>query len=808
MSHQLIYQLRPATEFSDSLREVCARSYRLTTEMENVLLEKGRYRATEKAGPQFCYEKTEISGRIYHLLTCVCELPEEKELLVHHLALSDAEVAVLLKTGMRPTPAGVILSMAKNGFWSLKTRPEAEEIQGEAEIDLDALPDAAAQPTWMRLTGHKNNATKLNEPPFITGCLLAMPTAATVQDALLLLHESTWLSRSCGWGATFCTAADLSDVGSSTRILIAADGGETHAAAVRAGWSVLPVRPETQAVIPTRTIHIPYGYDEEADDMLYAVRPHTPRKRLYALCGIGAVVLTGATLVLLEIRPSVQPILPLLPPLPPATTEQSTEGTPPAAAPTATETPALTPPAEAPITEPTTDEGKPTHIPPADTAEDTPTAKPAAVPQPLGLTAEQTVKEQDKTGTEEKHDSVQAPIATGHLTVVMVGEPLPGAFLQMLRSKAPKIEYGHLSIAPMNGKRPSRSKLSGENPLQWKRTGNEEETWVLDSGNPEERVVITLQDGRLNSVSSGRTPVAVSLPLPQPQATYSRLVLMPRPSSVTAEFPALRAFPDAKVYIPRLTEEMLQRSAPTSAYPYGRLSLKGKLPPLPAKCCRSTTTLSCPLPRLDIAHPNSAPALDFPKGYHYLWKEGKAPGYLTGELSAEYTPLKALNTAFDTAANAYCCGDSGKGEGFYSLATLYGLMQTLDNPKLTAKERHEAEEDYVRLYSDKNFNAILHRILVHEPALTLPLSATKKKGTAISRRQRTLVLRLLRSADNRKRIRSRVTEVLYNTLSAAYTRKTANLPPLPQPELEIQGLRQQEDGSYEWTFTLHPAAKP
>ncbi len=150
-------------------------------------------------GVHFCYHIVDK----WHVLSAVLR-DSGSQIRMHHMALTEEEVAALQKNTSRPTPAGVIQALLSFGFW--KTQGEIPTAPlTEPRMSASHLPDASTQHYWKHLTGHKGNAMVLLTPPYLGKSLICTPQHITQVDILHMLHESMWLTASRGWGKTFRT---------------------------------------------------------------------------------------------------------------------------------------------------------------------------------------------------------------------------------------------------------------------------------------------------------------------------------------------------------------------------------------------------------------------------------------------------------------------------------------------------------------------------------------------------------------------------------------------------------------------------
>lgn len=277
------------------------------------------------SGPQFSYHIIDHGGSSWHVLSCVqpagADYSGRACHIAHHLVLSQEEVTEILTSDLRPTPAGISLALLKHGFWKSGWSGPPAYITGEPEPSPDDLPQAEAQPTWKKLTGHKANARAFYTPPYDRECLITVAPGTPVQDVLRLFHESDWLTHTRGWGASYTTAADDADTFTETLRMVSAPTSPLVQRAIRTGHPVLhieqgleiplppPEPPGSMPVTPQSATSAPgmlrtvarsvthYHYTEEPDWLLYDVRPPFRIKPLVvagSCCVLVAALLTAA----------------------------------------------------------------------------------------------------------------------------------------------------------------------------------------------------------------------------------------------------------------------------------------------------------------------------------------------------------------------------------------------------------------------------------------------------------------------------------------------------------------------------------
>lgn len=267
-------------------------------------------------GPQFSYHIIELGGKNWHVLSCVqpagADYSGRACLIAHHLVLSTQEVESAIQSEERPTPAGVALALLEKGFWKSSWKGAPSFIKDEPEINPGDLPIADTQQTWKLLTGHKANARAFFTPPYDRDCLISVTQGLPVQQVLLLLHESDWLTHTRGWGVSFSTEADDADTFTETLRMVCSKESPLIQRAIRTGHPVLPIeqgleiplpKQEPPGSLPLTPGKTPqqgngivravarsvthYHYTEEADWLLYDVT--IPRRRSVwgAVAGLG-----------------------------------------------------------------------------------------------------------------------------------------------------------------------------------------------------------------------------------------------------------------------------------------------------------------------------------------------------------------------------------------------------------------------------------------------------------------------------------------------------------------------------------------
>lgn len=332
MSFQLIYTSSfRLLDSSESGYGIVARSEKLPKALCAKLSALSIYREPRggcaQQGPQFSYHILDHAAAAWHVLSCVQQAGADYSgrgcYIAHHLILNQSEVRRLADDAEhRPTPAGLTLALLKCGFWMNRWHGEPAYISGEPNMTFDDLPDAAAQPTWKRLTGHKANARAFYTSPFERDCLITIEPGTHSKDILSLFHESDWLTHARGWGVTYTTLADEADSFADTLRMVTVPSSPLVQRAIRTGHPVLNIErchniltqdstripPVSNALPPTHEPHhkgsmmsslaraeAAYIYTEEPDWLVYDVRPahHSFVPVCVAVAGAAACVALG-----------------------------------------------------------------------------------------------------------------------------------------------------------------------------------------------------------------------------------------------------------------------------------------------------------------------------------------------------------------------------------------------------------------------------------------------------------------------------------------------------------------------------------
>lgn len=261
---------------------VVARSEKMSLPLAKKIAKLSNFKDFQRiAGPQYSYRIIDCAGQTYHVLSCIQEAGSDYTgrncHIAHHLALPKDVVRNLRQHQSRPTPAGIILSLAQSGFWLASWSGEPTRQLAEAYLSAEALPETNLQKTWLAWTSHKSNARAFSTPPYEHDCLITVPEQISSEDILRLINESDWLDHYRGWGKTFTTHGEAKDTFADTQRIFVADGDSLEGRATRTGRPILRINAsfhlpiQEQLVAPEPTAQL--GESEEAREETLFAKP-------------------------------------------------------------------------------------------------------------------------------------------------------------------------------------------------------------------------------------------------------------------------------------------------------------------------------------------------------------------------------------------------------------------------------------------------------------------------------------------------------------------------------------------------------
>mgnify|MGYP003287162858 CR=1 FL=1 len=329
MSFQLIYHATVQETLQNGRMVSRSRSIPHLLEEELINLSSTLYPGTEcGTTPQFAYTIAECGGTQFHVISYLLQSKggSTATYTAHHLALTHDEVQSLRRNASRPTPAGIALALSNIGLWCTTNADQRfHYIDDEPRLTAAALPDAALQPTWKRLTGHKNNARAFFSAPYDRGCVITISEQTPASDILHLIHECDWLSATRGWGKSFTTHAGPNCPAAKYNRLFTTEGSEQAAHAAQMNEPLLPITPELEIAIPQNAPisaplgalpplrytpqqappspapqgYLPYKYTETPDDAVFNILPR-PNKWVRWSCYLGGVLILWSAVTLIS----------------------------------------------------------------------------------------------------------------------------------------------------------------------------------------------------------------------------------------------------------------------------------------------------------------------------------------------------------------------------------------------------------------------------------------------------------------------------------------------------------------------------
>ncbi len=281
MSLQLVYtSAERLLEPGMSGYGVVARSEKMSLPLAKKIARLSNFKDFQRiAGPQYSYRIIDCAGQTYHILSCIQEAGSDYTgrncHIAHHLALPKDLVRNLRQHQSRPTPAGIMLSLAKSGFWLKSWTGEPTRQLAEAYLSAESLPETSMQKTWLKWTAHKSNARAFSTPPYEHDCLITVPDDINPKDILKLINESDWLDHYRGWGKTFTTHGEAKDTFADTQRIFVVDGDTMEERAKRTGRPILRIHAECHLPVPESIVILdeqPQAdpSDEEREAALFA----------------------------------------------------------------------------------------------------------------------------------------------------------------------------------------------------------------------------------------------------------------------------------------------------------------------------------------------------------------------------------------------------------------------------------------------------------------------------------------------------------------------------------------------------------
>ena len=206
-------------------------------------------------GPQYSYHIIDCGYETYHVLSCIqdagADYTGRRCHIAQHFALSKQEVQSLRSAPMRPTPAGIILALAREDFWLSRWDGKPCYINKEPRLTSASLPDTEQLSAWECLTGQKTNAQAFNTPPYEHDCLILLEDDLHSMQIIQLFNESDSLDSNSGWGKTFTSTGDKQNTFAETQRITAREGGVLEARARRTGRPTLRINQSLSIAAPS-----------------------------------------------------------------------------------------------------------------------------------------------------------------------------------------------------------------------------------------------------------------------------------------------------------------------------------------------------------------------------------------------------------------------------------------------------------------------------------------------------------------------------------------------------------------------------
>lgn len=750
-------------------------------------------------GPQFSYHILRVGGQAYHTLSAIqpggADYSGRDCIIAHHLILPQHEVDRVQRHAAKLTPAGIMHALASHGFWLPRWEEHPHYIHQDPPLSVADLPDAEGQPTWKKLTGSQREIQAFNAQPYDRECLAVVPEGIQSADILLLLHESDCLSPACGWGHTFCSYAAPEDSFAETQRLFTVAGSPIEQSVRRSGRPCMIISPASflaacGASSSERDLSnaSAYKYEQPDDADTY----NLPPRRLTLRLGLLLLLLLGGAL------------WGCLYSLDSASEKESKAENSRLHSVNAPQEPSFHrehrkfiinrlpdsfffSASVSSFTGSARDRGKQ----PAASAPEAPEAP-----------------EKTKLPKEEPRFTF-AP----HLCAVLEGAPLPQELSASLEQQSVTVHCGSVTIVPAAmDKTADVFPLSPEDcSLVWKKEeANLYTATIQDAkGKPLHTISLELdKNGALQKIREGKRTVIAALPAPADGKNYTLRSMIFSPTVIvpgnghTQGIPLPPAIAQAAV---ALSPAALELSGHQAARKLSlKRAFKETFPWAPYKE-QHPFRLSIRLPRVD--GPNAV----------QLIGEGTPPA---PSCEVEYASIDArsdtivisLERTFDISETMMKCFNreaNGSGNRFYSLATLYALMEQMDS----ARKRGELIklcEQYALLFENPAFasllNTVLDKIPVAKPNLkNIPAPKIRQAAKNFA----PLAANGLGNKKNRQKIKEAICRQLNRILYPVLENNIRKLEQENSWFLQLSDITElTPDGGLLWKFTLHRSKIP
>lgn len=323
---------------------------------------------------------------------------------------------------------------------------------------------------------------------------------------------------------------------------------------------------------------------------------------------------------------------------------------------------------------------------------------------------------------------------------------------------------------------------------------------------PGPELLMEIRNNRLQSISSGGSPMAVSLPL----IGGTEAILVPRISIPLTGIlpPELPPLESVNLNIEPEDIEILPPSAEHMATSL-RFCRSGDFPRLTEEKKYHEQKFSFSLPRFSTANTVAEPEISEGNPVTVRWngicksEQSKNHTRFTCSVTPSSGLSKKLHDTFHLVANQCCAGEVSDGDPMYSLAMVYTTIKIMSSSSTTDKEHAAAGTRYCTLFAHKKFNELMHQVLPEHPELLLSHETATSRSASAKNKRRQLIRKLDNEA-NRNIICQAVRRYLSSALTEVYRTEQSRMMQDTGIRLVLQSLRMNEKGELEWMFLLQP----
>ena len=401
---------------------------------------------------------------------------------------------------------------------------------------------------------------------------------------------------------------------------------------------------------------------------------------------------------------------------------------------------------------------------------------------------------------------------------ITVNDELPGDVMELLQATPTSLVQGEVVIfrIPLSGENtvPEKILLHPEssvcNIVRSAANGYYHLRFIDPTGvsaRTHSDIDLCIRQGRLISISSRGTPVAVVLPL-----THSGgLLLVPK---LAIPLPGIHApnLPPAEADYFRVTPNDLRVLPPSSGHMSVQLQLidDDRFSRLRQKQKNTVHRFSFRLPNLTQAgNVIPPPEVSAANPLTIQWdgvKESAAQENFTG-FTCSLSPVAdadiILKESFNKIANSGCAGEVSNADPMFSLAMVYTTLQIMNKKGVTEDEWNGAASRYCTLFNNKSFCELMQRVATNSGDVILTHEAASSRSAA-GKTERRRVIELLRDADNRNKLTADILHYISLRLCSTYQELRDRLAGDTELRLVLRRLSY-EDGRLSWHFILQPA---